>query len=267
MFLAISTLVFLFFISSSSAADMSIISYDNNHDHSSSWRTDDEVMTIYQTWLAKRGKTSNGMGHNEKRFQIFKDNLRFIDEHNSLNRTYKVGLNKFADLTNEEYRAMYLGTRSDAKRRLMKSKVASQRYAFKAGDELPESVDWREKGAVNPVKDQGSCGNFLFPFLTCVPFIFLFFFCSILPIFSSFYGYYKKDGYIYIYIYLNWFYKVLFIIISWISKNKRKGNLWLIKYLFQSIKKKKVSISVKDYYWCFWAYRRGSGGGWQAADW
>ncbi|KAH9663713.1 putative cysteine protease RD21B [Citrus sinensis] len=159
MFLAISTLVFLFFISSSSAADMSIISYDNNHDHSSSWRTDDEVMTIYQTWLAKRGKTSNGMGHNEKRFQIFKDNLRFIDEHNSLNRTYKVGLNKFADLTNEEYRAMYLGTRSDAKRRLMKSKVASQRYAFKAGDELPESVDWREKGAVNPVKDQGSCGS------------------------------------------------------------------------------------------------------------
>lgn len=200
MFLAISTLVFLFFISSSSAADMSIISYDNNHDHSSSWRTDDEVMTIYQTWLAKRGKTSNGMGHNEKRFQIFKDNLRFIDEHNSLNRTYKVGLNKFADLTNEEYRAMYLGTRSDAKRRLMKSKVASQRYACKAGDELPESVDWREKGAVNPVKDQGSCGNFLFPFLTCVPFICLFFFCSILPIFSSFYGYYKKDGYIYIYL-------------------------------------------------------------------
>ncbi|KAH9712070.1 putative cysteine protease RD21B [Citrus sinensis] len=159
MFLAISTLVFLFFISSSSAADMSIISYDNNHDHSSSWRTDDEVMTIYQTWLAKHGKTSNGMGHNEKRFQIFKDNLRFIDEHNSLNRTYKVGLNKFADLTNEEYRAMYLGTRSDAKRRLMKSKVASQRYACKAGDELPESVDWREKGAVNPVKDQGSCGS------------------------------------------------------------------------------------------------------------
>lgn len=109
--------------------------------------------------MVKHGKTSNDLGETEKRFQIFKDNLRFIDEHNdSENRTYKLGLNRFADLTNQEYRAMYLGTGTDAKRRLMKSKVASRRYVFKAGDQLPESVDWREKGAVNPVKDQGSCG-------------------------------------------------------------------------------------------------------------
>jgi cathepsin L len=40
----------------------------------------------------------------------------------------------------------------------MKSKNPSERYAFKAGDKLPESVDWRGKGAVNPIKDQGSCG-------------------------------------------------------------------------------------------------------------
>lgn len=78
--------------------------------------------------------------------------MRFIDEHNSLNRTYKVGLNMFADLTNEQYRAMYLGTRSDAKRRLMKSKVASQRYALKAGDELPDSVDGGKKEPLIPLK-------------------------------------------------------------------------------------------------------------------
>ncbi|XP_044469358.1 cysteine proteinase COT44 [Mangifera indica] len=159
MLLAISSLLFLFlFFTFTSAADMSIITYDSKHEQSN-WRSDEEVMSIYQSWLVKHGKADNGIGENERRFQTFKDNLRFIDEHNSQDRPYKVGLNKFADLTNEEYRSIYLGTRSDAKRRVMKAKVASQRYAYKASETLPESVDWTEQGAVNPIKDQGSCGS------------------------------------------------------------------------------------------------------------
>ncbi|XP_034910305.1 cysteine proteinase COT44 [Populus alba] len=160
MALAISALLFLLF-TMSSALDMSILtSSDNQLNHGrSSWRSDDEVMSMYKWWLAKHGKAYNRLGEEAERFEIFKNNLRFIDEHNSQNHTYRVGLTKFADLTNEEYRAMFLGTRSDAKRRLMKSKSPSERYAFKAGDKLPESVDWRAKGAVNPIKDQGSCGS------------------------------------------------------------------------------------------------------------
>lgn len=98
------------------------------------------------------------MGEEERRFEIFRDNFKFIEEHNTQNRTYKIGLNRFADLTNEEYRAMFLGTKSDAKRRIVKSRNSSQRYAFRASEKLPLSVDWRQNGAVNPVKDQGSCG-------------------------------------------------------------------------------------------------------------
>jgi cathepsin L len=124
MALAISTLLFLFF-TVSSALDMSIFNHDDNHlsHDQSSWRSDDEVMSIYKWWLQKHGKAYNRLGEKAKRFEIFKNNLRFIDEHNSQNRTYKVGLTKFADLTNQEYRAMFLGTRSDPKRRLMKSKT------------------------------------------------------------------------------------------------------------------------------------------------
>ncbi|KAF8404976.1 hypothetical protein HHK36_009871 [Tetracentron sinense] len=148
-------ILFLFF-ALSSALDMSIISYDEKHGEAS-WRTDEETMGIYESWLANHGKAYNALGEKERRFEIFKDNLRFIDDHNSENRTYKVGLNRFADLTNEEYRSIYLGTKTDAKRRFSKTK--SNRYAYRAGDSLPESVDWREKGAVAPVKDQGSCGS------------------------------------------------------------------------------------------------------------
>jgi hypothetical protein len=70
---------------------------------------------MYKEWLVKYGKLNNSLGvsENDKRFKIFKDNLRFIDQHNSENRTYKVGLNQFADLSNEEYQAIYLGARFD----------------------------------------------------------------------------------------------------------------------------------------------------------
>ncbi|KAF3782996.1 Oryzain beta chain, partial [Nymphaea thermarum] len=40
-----------------------------------------------------------------KRFKIFKDNL--LDQHNVGSRSYKLGLNYFADLTNEENRSTY----------------------------------------------------------------------------------------------------------------------------------------------------------------
>ncbi|XP_065875496.1 cysteine proteinase RD21A-like [Euphorbia lathyris] len=145
------SLLLFFFISLCSSLDMSIISYDKVHDK----RSDVEVMNMYNWWLAKHGKVYNKIGEREKRFDIFKDNLRFIDQHNSQNRSYKVGLTRFADLTNEEYRAMFLGTRT----RIIKSRKPSQRYTFRAGDKLPESVDWRDAGVVNPIKDQGSCGS------------------------------------------------------------------------------------------------------------
>ncbi|KAM1702243.1 hypothetical protein ACFXTN_025402 [Malus domestica] len=37
-------------------------------------------------------KTYNGIGEEERRFKIFKDNLKFVDEHNALDRPYKVYL-------------------------------------------------------------------------------------------------------------------------------------------------------------------------------
>lgn len=106
----------------------------------------------------RHGKAYNALGERERRFEIFKDNLRFIQEHNAKNGSYRLGLNRFADLTNEEYRSVFLGRRDGNRRGLRTSRV-SDRYSFQAGDILPESVDWREKGAVVPVKDQGNCGE------------------------------------------------------------------------------------------------------------
>lgn len=55
----------------------------------------------------------------------------------------------FADLSNEEYRRVYLGTR-----------VVRTPNTFpneKAPVNAPASVDWRQQGAVTPIKNQGQC--------------------------------------------------------------------------------------------------------------
>ncbi|XP_037496285.1 probable cysteine protease RD21B [Jatropha curcas] len=146
---------------------MSIIDYNIRHGQNPEERTDANVRRIYEMWLVKHGKAYNALGEKEKRFQIFKDKekrfqifkdyLKFIDEHNSVNRSYKLGLNRFADLSNEEYQAMFLGTRMERKNRLGGDVLG--RYLYKEDDDLPEKVDWREKGAVVPVKNQGQCGS------------------------------------------------------------------------------------------------------------
>ncbi|RID49641.1 hypothetical protein BRARA_H00428 [Brassica rapa] len=149
-------ILFLTMIAVSSAMDMSIISYDKNHRTvSAGSRSDAEVSKLYEEWLVKHGKVQNSLTEKDRRFEIFKDNLRFIDDHNGKNLSYRLGLTKFADLTNDEYRSMYVGSRLKRK-----STRTSLRYESRVGDALPESVDWRKEGAVAEVKDQGSCGKF-----------------------------------------------------------------------------------------------------------
>jgi len=134
-----------------SLSDMSIVSYGE--------RSEEEIQRLYQAWKAQHGKLNNALGQDDKRYEIFKDNLKYIDEHNAAAdagvHSFRLGLNRFADLTNEEYRSTYLGTKPAGTRR---GKVGD-RYKVREGESLPDSIDWREKGAVAEVKDQGSCGS------------------------------------------------------------------------------------------------------------
>ncbi|XP_072995480.1 cysteine proteinase mucunain-like [Typha latifolia] len=139
--------------------DMSIVSYDDAHGVKGLERSEEEMRLLYEGWLLRHGRAYNALGETEKRFDVFKDNVRFVDAHNAADgKSFRLGLNRFADLTNEEYKAIYLGTRAAGERR-SRERVGSGRYRYGAGEELPETVDWRANGAVTAVKDQGSCGS------------------------------------------------------------------------------------------------------------
>lgn len=88
----------------------------------------------------------------EFRSQLFKNTLAFIQSENAKSENaFTVGLNKFADWTPAEYKRL-LGYKP--------IRGGEKTYApINYNVSIPTSVDWREQGAVNPVKDQGQCGS------------------------------------------------------------------------------------------------------------
>ena len=89
---------------------------------------------------------------------IWESNVRFVAKHNAEFKagiqTYEVEINRFADMTLEEFSATYNTFNA--------SKVVKARSGtpYKlSGAALPDSVDWRTEGYVTPVKDQGQCGS------------------------------------------------------------------------------------------------------------
>ncbi|KAL4199868.1 hypothetical protein AMTRI_Chr03g146940 [Amborella trichopoda] len=109
---------------------------------------------IFESWCRRHGRTYGTVEEKEQRFRVFSDNLVFIREHNQrANSNYTVGLNAFADLTHHEFKIKRLGL-CPSILRFSSSNFRSDQKKI----DVPSSLDWRDKGAVTNVKDQGSCG-------------------------------------------------------------------------------------------------------------
>ncbi|CAL8133744.1 unnamed protein product [Prunus armeniaca] len=108
----------------------------------------------HEQWMARYGRTYNDIREKEKRFNIFKENVAYIESSNDdANKLYKLGVNQFADLTNDEFKA----SRNRFKGHECSTKTTSFKYENVTAS-VPTTMDWRKKGAVTPIKDQGQCG-------------------------------------------------------------------------------------------------------------
>ncbi|XP_059290838.1 senescence-specific cysteine protease SAG39-like [Lycium ferocissimum] len=108
----------------------------------------------HEHWMAHFGRVYKDGSEKAKRFKIFKDNVDYIESVNNAGmRPYKLGINEFADLTNEEFRATHNGYKMSSHQKT--SKAISFKYENVTA---PATMDWRTKGVVTGVKDQGQCG-------------------------------------------------------------------------------------------------------------
>ncbi|KAG0464996.1 hypothetical protein HPP92_019160 [Vanilla planifolia] len=117
------------------------------------------LIDLFESWMAKHNKSYATFKEMVWRFNVFKDNLKHIDETNKNRTNYWLGLNEFADLSHEEFKERFLGLKQSFSRREQAGYGNWREPMYENVENLPKSVDWRKKGAVTAVKNQGACGS------------------------------------------------------------------------------------------------------------
>ena len=111
----------------------------------------------FSDWAATYNRTYVSESEAEYREYVWHSNLVKVERHNDAGYSWTMGMNKFADLTADEFAAQYITGGYD--------NFLSFRHSFPhrqyttASIAAPSSVDWTTQGAVTPVKNQGQCGS------------------------------------------------------------------------------------------------------------
>ena len=98
-------------------------------------------------FVARYDKSYGTKEEYEARSRIFKTNLDLIRQH-AAGGSFTLGVNRFADWTQEEYRKLRSPGRPKRKEGGQKVNAVN----------IPSNVDWRQDGTVTPVLDMGGCG-------------------------------------------------------------------------------------------------------------
>lgn len=104
----------------------------------------------FATFMETHSKVYHSYEEFKTRYEIFRDNLEYIEHTNSMQKNYTLGQTAMADLTVDEFRSQYLSSFGSSK--------TCSKFTY---DSLtpPSELDWRDHNAVTPVKDQGQCGS------------------------------------------------------------------------------------------------------------
>ncbi|KAI6669198.1 hypothetical protein NL676_004083 [Syzygium grande] len=110
----------------------------------------------FQIFMRKYDRSYSTREEYSRHLGIFAANLARAAEHRALDPTAVHGVTPFSDLSPEEFESLYSGVRVGGGG-LGSSNGVAPPAEEEAVNGLPESFDWREKGAVTEVKMQGLC--------------------------------------------------------------------------------------------------------------
>jgi cathepsin L len=105
----------------------------------------------FRSWMRKYDVTYKSYNQLTYSYDIWKNNYDKVNEHNSKN-TFQLEMNRYGD--------KYLCNQHIYANRVLSSQEYTDPELFPYNiNNLPKSVDWRNKSVVTNIKDQGQCGS------------------------------------------------------------------------------------------------------------
>ncbi|KAI1723155.1 papain family cysteine protease domain-containing protein [Ditylenchus destructor] len=140
------------------------LSYEQTIKHYDWQKFEHEVGKEFMEFEKRFERKWNGpLGERQKRFEHFRRSYYEVQHLNAVgkltNTTYEI--NDFSDWSAEEFKSILLPL--DFYKNLREGNTFVQKmnpiFTQTYTDEYPTHLDWREKGVVTPVKNQGKCGS------------------------------------------------------------------------------------------------------------
>jgi len=121
--------------------------------------THDAELRAFNNWATKFDKSYESEAAFEHAFHNYMASVERVASNNKRTGKHYYGLTKFADMSPQEFKTMYL--RCNHANRAATADMALHNVAPRPPRSFaaPSKFDWRDHNAVTDVKDQGQCGS------------------------------------------------------------------------------------------------------------
>ncbi|KAI3774934.1 hypothetical protein L1987_49498 [Smallanthus sonchifolius] len=117
--------------------------------HEKELESEEGLQAMYDRWRDHHKVTEKS----PERFNMFKETAQHVHSHNKMNKPYKLKINKFAAMSDEEFKSTYASNEGIGDLKMSPPCFPASEDTKQA----PPKMDWREKNAVTPVKELRGC--------------------------------------------------------------------------------------------------------------